>query len=175
MSGRTLFTFLVLTLLVASAVARSHAQTGLRTISLGGGAGAPSSTSGARVSAGQSAPGRSSSGSSGVELGFWNLLASQILVSAPTPTPPAFDGLDGSYPNPFNPRTTIRFSLAGEKRVRLELFDLTGRRVARLMDDTLPAGSHSLVYTPRELSSGVYMLRMQADDFSESPRLVLLK
>jgi hypothetical protein len=78
-------------------------------------------------------------------------------------------------PNPFNPSTTIRFTLVQGAPTRIEVYDLRGRRVARLLDKSVSAGAHSLVWQPENLASGVYILRLQAGSFNASSRLVLLK
>jgi hypothetical protein len=85
----------------------------------------------------------------------------------------------GAYPNPFNPRTTIAFELPGEQRVRLSVYDTTGREVAILADRVFPAGRASVVWDastwPYALGSGVYFVRLTARDVSLSRKIVLLK
>ncbi len=69
--------------------------------------------------------------------------------------------LDQNFPNPFNPVTTIRFGLAARSRVELEIFDVVGRRIATLVDDTREAGFYSEVWNAR-VPSGTYFYRVQA-------------
>jgi len=93
---------------------------------------------------------------------------------------PAASALIGAQPNPFNPKTTIRFSLAEAGRARLEVFDLAGRRVAMLLDGPAAAGEQSIDWDGRDdagrrLASGVYLLRFAAAGVSEEGKLVLLK
>jgi hypothetical protein len=92
----------------------------------------------------------------------------------------------GSHPNPFNPSTTISYALPENSSVRLEIVDMAGRRVMSLIDDTRPAGSHSVVWNGRNsngapLASGIYLYRFTAapisgsKPFTESGKLVLVK
>jgi len=83
-------------------------------------------------------------------------------------------------PNPFNPRTTVRFDLPAAAAVRLTVFDLAGRAVRVLVDDALPAGSHEAVWdgrdaAGRETSSGTYLARLEAGGKVEVTRMVLLR
>ena len=80
-----------------------------------------------------------------------------------------------NYPNPFNPRTSIAFTLADASRVTLDVFDVSGRRVASLMTGVRPAGRHTIDFDASSLSSGVYSYRLVAGDFSKTRKMVLLK
>jgi surface protein len=66
-----------------------------------------------------------------------------------------------NYPNPFNPTTIISYDLAHSGKVRLEIFDLTGRQVSLLIDKQMPAGRHQINFDASSLSSGIYMYRLQ--------------
>ncbi|NOX37747.1 MAG: T9SS type A sorting domain-containing protein [Calditrichaeota bacterium] len=66
------------------------------------------------------------------------------------------------YPNPFNPVTTIAFSLPVRSRVRLEVYDVLGREVARLVDGVKPAGRYEVSFDATQLPSGVYIYRLHA-------------
>jgi alkaline phosphatase D len=76
-------------------------------------------------------------------------------------TPPTQFILHQNYPNPFNPSTTIRFELPEESVVRLSFFDVLGRSVETI-HETRTEGSHAIVWTPRESSSGVYHCVVEA-------------
>src|SRR5690606_28847752 len=67
-----------------------------------------------------------------------------------------------SYPNPFNPRTTIEFVLPEAVDVRLEVFDLVGRSIRLLIDERRDAGVHRVDFEASELASGVYLYRLVA-------------
>ena len=83
--------------------------------------------------------------------------------------------LEQNYPNPFNPRTTIAFSLAAEGHVTLDVFDVTGKRVASLVDGTKSAGRHVVSFEASSLSSGIYFYRLNAGGVIEQKKMVLLK
>ena len=97
---------------------------------------------------------------------------------------PASFALYPNVPNPFNPETVIRFALARESQVRLEVFDVVGQRVRTLRAESLSAGEHQAVWDGRSdsgerVSSGVYFCRLQAGyvggEFSQVRRMLLLK
>ena len=86
----------------------------------------------------------------------------------------------GVQPNPFNPRTSIRFALPDGGRVTVDVFDSRGRRVDRLLDGTLESGTHRLEWDGRDTSgrsvaSGVYFARVTSETESASRRLVLVR
>jgi hypothetical protein len=84
-------------------------------------------------------------------------------------------GLSQNFPNPFNPSTTIRYALPVDAKVRLEVYDLTGRRIALLVDETKRAGNHETRFDGAGLASGTYFYRIQAGVFSATKKFVLLK
>ena len=88
---------------------------------------------------------------------------------------PAAFGLDQNYPNPFNPATNIAFQVPENSRVTLEVYDVTGRRITTLVDDNLDAGYHEVTFDGTRLASGVYLYRMQAGDFVQTRKLMLVK
>jgi len=88
--------------------------------------------------------------------------------------------LEQNVPNPFNPRTTLAFSLPVETHARLSVFDVSGRRIATLVDTSLPAGRHEFVWDGRDgrgtsVASGVYLYRLEAGPISETRRMVLIR
>ncbi len=83
--------------------------------------------------------------------------------------------LEQNYPNPFNPSTTIAFALPKPSEVTLKIFDASGREVATLVEGRLPAGKHEVVLDAGPFSSGVYFCRLQAGEFSQTRRLMLVK
>jgi hypothetical protein len=89
-------------------------------------------------------------------------------------TPAEFKLLQ-NYPNPFNASTTIRYSLSEPSDVTIEIFDILGRRVSILQKGTQPAGYHQALWNAGDMPSGVYFYKMQAGEFSEINRMVLLK
>ena len=88
--------------------------------------------------------------------------------------PRAF-ALQQNYPNPFNPSTRIAFALPRQEHVRLEVYDLLGRRVALLVDEVRPAGHHAVDFDASTLTSGLYLYRITAGDFNRSRKMMLVK
>ena len=80
-----------------------------------------------------------------------------------------------NYPNPFNPKTTIQFDVPIESRVRLEVYDILGRRVATLLNRRFQAGQHETTWDPGGLSSGVYIYQMVAGDQRMTRKMTLIK
>ncbi|UCE23917.1 MAG: T9SS type A sorting domain-containing protein [Candidatus Zixiibacteriota bacterium] len=85
-----------------------------------------------------------------------------------------------NYPNPFNPGTRIEFDLPRQQRVTMAVYNILGQQVSTLIDNELPAGSHSVVWdgtdsAGKTLPSGVYFYRLQTGNSAESKRMVLLK
>ena len=80
-----------------------------------------------------------------------------------------------AYPNPFNPSTTLSFSLPTAGEVALNVYNIQGREVAKLIDGFQPAGSHQVTFDAKNLTSGVYFVRLEAGDFSQTEKLLLIK
>jgi hypothetical protein len=80
-----------------------------------------------------------------------------------------------SAPNPFNPSTTISYSLPREGVVTLKIYDVAGREVRTLVDGHVPAGAHHLTFDGAALPSGVYFARISTGDFHKTEKLLLLK
>jgi hypothetical protein len=83
--------------------------------------------------------------------------------------------LKGNYPNPFNPATTIAFSLAETGFVQLGVYNLAGERVASLVDGRLPAGAHEVSFDAAALPSGLYFSRLAAGGQLQTARMLLVK
>jgi hypothetical protein len=83
--------------------------------------------------------------------------------------------LHPNYPNPFNPTTTVSFELPYATDATLTVFDLQGRQVEMLAKGRMHAGSHQIQFNGSDLASGVYFVHLQADKFSATERMVLMK
>jgi len=83
--------------------------------------------------------------------------------------------LEQNYPNPFNPTTTIQFGLPETGNVSLEVFDMTGRRVATLVNESKTAGWHTVTFDASNLASGMYIYRIQSGEFITTRKLILVK
>jgi len=97
------------------------------------------------------------------------------------PYPYSFSGkphrftLQPLYPNPFNSSLQIRFTLDRPQRVRVEVFDILGRRIARLLDEYLTSGEHSQTWNGKTVSSGIYYLRLKGEEKQQIRKAVLIK
>ncbi len=80
-----------------------------------------------------------------------------------------------NYPNPFNPQTQISYALAEAVHVQLDIYDVTGRQLRRLVDGFQAPGRYSIEFNARSLASGVYFYRIRAGGFTEARRMTLLK
>jgi hypothetical protein len=102
----------------------------------------------------------------------------QTVLSVPRSIelPTAFH-LSQNYPNPFNPSTRINFQIPNLKpqTVSLKVYDVLGREVATLMNEYLQPGSYEVTFNADGLASGVYFYRLQAGEFTETRRLLLLR
>jgi len=83
--------------------------------------------------------------------------------------------LSHNYPNPFNPSTTIRFSIPQQEKVSLKIIDVLGRIIAVLVNGILPAGEHSVLFDAHNLASGIYFYSLSSGNFINTKKLILLK
>jgi hypothetical protein len=80
-----------------------------------------------------------------------------------------------SYPNPFNPTTTIRWEQNGSGDVRIDVYDIMGRHIRTLENGHYSSGAHSTVLDARGFATGVYIINMQAGEFRSTQKIVFLK
>jgi hypothetical protein len=80
-----------------------------------------------------------------------------------------------NYPNPFNPSTTIKYELARGGIVRVSLFDVLGQELKVLVDEYKSTGTHEITFDGSTMQSGVYFCRLQAGDYHEVVKMVLMK
>jgi hypothetical protein len=90
-------------------------------------------------------------------------------------TPSPLATLQGASPNPFNPTTTISFTLTHDAQVRLQVYDLAGRRVGILAEGEMSAGRHEVHFAPRQLASGTYLLRLDVGSEVHTRKLTLVR
>ncbi len=96
------------------------------------------------------------------------------------PVMPNAYALSQNYPNPFNPSTVINYSLPAPSEVNLSIYNILGQKVVTLIDSHQPAGYHSISWNGRNesskpVSSGVYFYRVEAGNFTQSKKMILLK
>ena len=97
-------------------------------------------------------------------------LSSEVNVGVPSEF-----ALSQNYPNPFNPSTKIDYDIATDGNVSVVLFDMSGREVAKLVNDFKPAGYYTVSFNASNLSSGMYFYRISASNFSQTKKMVLVK
>jgi hypothetical protein len=88
--------------------------------------------------------------------------------------------LSQNYPNPFNPVTTINYSLPRRSKVKIEIFNILGRKVITLFEDSKPAGDYQITWdgndsNSQKVSTGIYFYRFKAGDYVETKKMLLLK
>lgn len=99
-----------------------------------------------------------------------------VSVEEPFAELPQKTQLIGNYPNPFNPSTIIRYELASRSNVTLTVYDIIGRKVAVLINNQqVAAGNHEIRFDAAGLASGLYLYRLQADQFVQSRQMMLIK
>jgi hypothetical protein len=117
------------------------------------------------------------SGISGTLTG-WSLTfvyESTVSIHNQTGSIPTEYKLFQNYPNPFNPTTRIKFQILKSEFVKLEIYDLLGKRVASLINEKCAPGNYEIPYDAGNLSSGIYFYRLTTDNFTETKRMILLK
>ncbi len=80
-----------------------------------------------------------------------------------------------NYPNPFNPSTVIKFGIPERTMVSLKVFDVLGKEVANIVNTSLNSGIHEFTFDAKNISGGVYFYKLQAGNFSETKKMLLVK
>ena len=83
--------------------------------------------------------------------------------------------LSQNYPNPFNSSTTISYTLPHSCDVTIDIYDILGRKVETLVNDEQPAGYHQVIWNADDAVSGIYFYRINASDYTETKKMMLLK
>ena len=83
--------------------------------------------------------------------------------------------LQNNYPNPFNANTTIEYEVPFSMRISLEIYDILGRKVETLIDGYQDPGSYSVNWDASRVSTGMYFYKFQADEYSETRRMSIIK
>jgi uncharacterized protein (DUF608 family) len=91
------------------------------------------------------------------------------------PTIPSTCFLGQNYPNPFNPTTRIEYGLPQEAYVCINLYNVSGQKVAVLVDERQRAGYHSVDFNAAGFASGIYFYRIESNDFSQTKKMVLVR
>jgi len=81
-----------------------------------------------------------------------------------------------NYPNPFNPTTKIKFNIPEEGKVKLAVFNILGEQVAELINDKIQKGNHEIAFNGENLTSGIYVYRLDIENqFSDVRKMILMK
>ena len=83
--------------------------------------------------------------------------------------------LEQNFPNPFNPMTTIRYQIPELSFVTLKVYDVIGNEVATLINEEKTVGNYQVEFDASSLSSGIYFYRLQAGEFVETKKMILMK
>ena len=126
---------------------------------------------------GQTLIGGANSPANNTYAGFWYQPSPVMTGAEPIPGKglPTEYLLQQNYPNPFNPSTTIKYELPTSSMVRLSVYDMLAREVSVLVDERRDAGVHEVTFDVANLASGVYVYRLQAGEFQQSRKMMLLR
>ncbi len=102
-----------------------------------------------------------------------------VVEGVDTVLPSSFQ-LSHNYPNPFNPSTVIEFSLTTTAKVKLNIYNILGQNVKSLINETMPAGAHQVVWDAtngegQRIATGVYLYKLQVNDKSDTKKMMFLK
>ena len=97
------------------------------------------------------------------------------IATEPTSGLPTVYSLSQNYPNPFNPSTTIKFGLPQNSKVKLVVYNVLGQIVAKVAEKDMNAGYHTVTFNASKFSTGVYFYRLEAGDFVQVKKMMLLK
>jgi hypothetical protein len=162
---------LILMLSAQIAVAQIQMTNSVIGSGAGGGSGINNSVTG---TVGQTAIGVVSGPDWFHEIGFWTTSLVPTDVTDQDILPATF-WLGQNHPNPFNPRTTIQYNVPKAGNVRMQLYDIQGRLVRTLMNRDHEPGYFEFNLDGRDLSSGVYFYSIEAGNYHDTKKLVLLK
>jgi hypothetical protein len=125
---------------------------------------------------GQAVVGKTTSGSFDVFQGFWTPgMTGPLAVARGAGQATGYD-LAQNFPNPFNPSTTIRFSVPERTKVTLRVMNLLGEEVARIIDnESYDAGTWEVPYLAKDIPSGTYVYRLEAGNIVKTRKMVLMK
>ena len=112
---------------------------------------------------------------SGEEFTINNEAVNKLLVLSGEEMIPNEYLLSQNYPNPFNPSTKIKFDVPFDSQVELNVYNILGELVSTIVNDYLKAGQHEFEFTAANISSGIYIYRIKANDFVDTKKMILLR
>lgn len=171
-------TRIVVIMLILAGIALADPQNIPLSVAAGGAAhGASEIGHSLRGTLGQAVAQRAQNTSGTLSSGFWPSRRSAVPLDIPETTIelPHEYSFAAAYPNPFNPSTTLSFSLPLAAHVELFLFDVTGRKVGTLASGKYTAGSHIINWNAAHVASGTYFARLRSGAYSATQKLQLIK
>ncbi len=109
-------------------------------------------------------------------MGFWSLYQADILTSVEEEeTLPVEYKLEQNYPNPFNPVTNIKYSVPERAVVTIKIYNIAGEEITTLVNEEKDRGWYEVKFGVNDLSSGIYLCRMQAGSYVNIKKMMLLK
>lgn len=118
-------------------------------------------------------------GKNGTAYGDWsstsNFMTKGGITSVEDNNVPTEFRLEQNYPNPFNPSTKIRFGLKNSEFVSLKVYNTLGQEIAKLVNSEMPIGLHEIQFDGSKFSSGIYIYKIQAGNFSSTKKMILSK
>ncbi|MCW8803115.1 MAG: T9SS type A sorting domain-containing protein [Ignavibacteriaceae bacterium] len=107
----------------------------------------------------------------------WDSASVSITVTdvGENPSNPSAFKLYDNYPNPFNPSTTLRYSIPEASFTSVKIYDALGNEVSSLVNETKPAGTYEVEFNASDLSSGIYYYTLNVVSFSETKKMILMK
>ena len=105
----------------------------------------------------------------------WIDAGSPSLGAVENHSEPGSFSLGSAFPNPFNPTTTIEYEISFASNVQISIYDLRGREVEKLIHGPMEIGKHSVIWDASSVASGMYFYRIQAGDFVQTKKMVVLK
>ncbi len=110
----------------------------------------------------------------GTDSSVWRSPLSYVTEIKPQVTPAKFV-LKQNYPNPFNPFTVIKYLLPKQGIILLKIYDITGREIETLVNEKQSPGTYEVSWDASQYSSGVYFFRIEAENFTDTKRMLLIK
>lgn len=108
--------------------------------------------------------------------GFWNTYYQDVIVNVESDEAvPTVFKLEQNYPNPFNPSTIIKFAVPQRSIVTLKIYDILGSELLTLVNEELESGWYEKTFNAIGYSSGMYIYKMQAGDYINTKKMLLIK
>ena len=104
-------------------------------------------------------------------LGIFRISLSEVLVE----TTPYKTEIVSTFPNPFNPSTKINFNIDKKQYINLSIYDINGKLIKNLIDKEMLVGSHSILWSPNNISSGVYIVSLTTNSANLTSKAVYIK